>query len=85
MTLRQIVMCLILFLLGIQPQICRAQTSTPITVVEYFNATLNAYFITGRSTEQSTLDASPYFLRTEVSFRALPANPVTGVAAFGVD
>ena len=77
-TLRQIVVCLMLFLLGILPQISRAQTSTPITVVEYFNATLNAYFITGRSTEQNALDASPYFLRTGMSFSALPTNPVTG-------
>ena len=46
-----------------------AQTSAPVTVVEYYNATLDAYFITGRTAEQTTLDALPAdFRRTGMQF-----------------
>lgn len=79
-TLRRFVKCLTLNVLATLSQVCFAQSLTPITVVEYFNSTLNAYFITGRSSEQSDLDASPYFLRTGMSFQALSTNPVTGGA-----
>jgi len=36
-----------------------AANAQPVTVVEYYNATLDAFFITGRSGEQGTLDALP--------------------------
>ena len=80
LTLRWFIKYLTLYLLATLPQVCFAQSQTSITVVEYFNATLNAYFITGRSNEQTALDASPNFLRTGMSFRALSTNPVTGGA-----
>ena len=80
LTLRRFVKSLTLYVLATLSQVCFAQSLTPITIVEYFNSTLNAYFITGRSSEQSTLDASPYFLRTGMSFQALSTNPVTGGA-----
>ena len=41
-----------------------------VTVVEYRNAALDAYFITGRSTEQALLDANTSFTRTGMSFTA---------------
>lgn len=45
-----------------------------VTVVEYYNAALDAYFITGRDTEQTLLDAQPTFTRTGMSFRAVAAS-----------
>ena len=80
LTLRRFVKSLALYVLATLSQVCFAQSLTPITVVEYFNSTLNAYFITGRSSEQSALDASPSFLRTGMSFQALSTNLVTGGA-----
>lgn len=51
-----------------------AQTSAPVTVVEYYNATLDAYFITGRTAEQTTLDSLPAdFRRTGMQFAAAAA------------
>lgn len=41
-----------------------------LTVVEYRNAALDAYFITGHSTEQALLDANTSFTRTGMSFTA---------------
>ena len=79
--LRRFVKCLALYVLANVSQVCLAQSSAPVTVVEYFNSTLNAYFITGRSSEQTTLDTSPYFSRTGMSFQALSTNAVTGGTA----
>ena len=45
----------------------RAQT---VTVVEYYNKTLDAYFITGRGPEQTALDAVADFQRTGMTFQA---------------
>lgn len=50
-----------------------ALAQTPVTVVEYYNRALDAYFITGRSNEQSTLDVVTDFQRTGVSFSAVTA------------
>ena len=36
----------------------------PVTVVEYYNKPLDAYFITGRAAEQQQLDALGDFQRT---------------------
>ena len=77
-TFRQFIKCVALYVLANLSQVCFAQSSTPITVVEYFNSTLNAYFITGRSSEQIALDTSPYFSRTGMSFQALSTTPLTG-------
>lgn len=51
-----------------------AQAQTPVTVVEYYNRALDAYFITGRSNEQATLDTVSDFQRTGMSFAALSAS-----------
>ena len=44
-----------------------------ITVVEYHNKPLDAYFITGRANEQSTLDTVADFRRTGMTFQATDA------------
>ncbi len=44
-----------------------------VTVIEYYNKPLDAYFITGRTTEQQTLDANTDFLRTGMTFQAIAA------------
>lgn len=44
-----------------------------VTVVEYYNKPLDAYFITGRAGEQQQLDAQPDFQRTGMSFQAVAA------------
>ncbi len=45
----------------------QAQT---VTVVEYYNKTLDAYFVTGRAGEQSALDGVADFQRTGMTFQA---------------
>lgn len=50
------------------------QVGTAVTVVEYYNATLDAYFITGRAAEQVALDGAPGdFRRTGMQFSATAA------------
>ncbi len=44
-----------------------------VTVVEFYNRTLDAYFITGRLPEQQSLDALSDFRRTGMSFEAVAA------------
>ena len=44
-----------------------------VTVVEYRNKTLDAYFITGRVSEQQLLDTVADFSRTGMSFQASEA------------
>ncbi len=48
-----------------------------VTVVEFYNKALDAYFITGRAAEQLALDAQTDFRRTGMTFDAIAA---TGVA-----
>lgn len=56
--------------------LCWAQTTVP--VVEYFNAQLAAYFITGRQNEQVLLDnAASGFKRTGATFQAVAADTAT--------
>ena len=50
-----------------------AANAQPVTVIEYYNTTLDAFFITGRSREQGKLDALPLFRRTGMSFQAVSA------------
>ena len=52
-----------------------AQTS--VTVVEYYNKTAAAYFLTGRSAEQTALDGNADFQRTGMSFLATTAAGAT--------
>ncbi len=54
-----------------------------VTVVEYYNQPLDAYFITGRVNEQQSLDAAAGFQRTGMTFQAVTAasalsNPAAG-------
>ena len=44
-----------------------------VTVVEYYSKTLDAYFITGRASEQATLDTVAAFQRTGMTFTAVSA------------
>ncbi|MBC7710732.1 MAG: hypothetical protein H7203_11750 [Rhizobacter sp.] len=48
-----------------------------VTVTEYYNKTLDAYFITGRANEQQTLDATADFQRTGMTFQAVAAIAAT--------
>lgn len=45
-----------------------------VSVVEYYNQTLDAYFITGRANEQTILDSAAGFSRTGMTFSAVPAS-----------
>jgi C-terminal processing protease CtpA/Prc len=60
-----------------------ALTSAPVvaqpavTVVEYYNKAIAAYFLTGRATEQAVLDGISDFQRTGVSFVATAAEGAT--------
>ena len=47
--------------------------ASAVTVVEYYNTALDAYFITGRANEQALLDGSSGFRRTGMSFQATDA------------
>jgi len=49
-----------------------------VTVVEYYNTTLNAFFITGRADEQRLLDGLADFRRTGMTFQARAAAAATG-------
>lgn len=51
-------------------------SAAPITVVEYYNRTLDAYFITGRAAEQQQLDQVADFVRTGMSFQARTTDDV---------
>lgn len=44
-----------------------------VTVVEYYNKTLDAYFISGRTSDQTALDAAADFRRTGMTFQAVAA------------
>lgn len=48
-----------------------------VTVVEYYNKAVDAYFITGRANEQTTLDAVADFQRTGMTFQATVATAAT--------
>lgn len=48
-----------------------------VTVTEYYNKPLDAYFITGRANEQQTLDATTDFQRTGMTFQAVAASAAT--------
>lgn len=47
--------------------------ASAVTVIEYYNSALDAYFITGRANEQALLDGSAGFRRTGMSFQATEA------------
>ena len=48
-----------------------------VTVIEYYNKTLDAYFITGRAGEQQQLDVVADFQRTGMTFQAVAATAIT--------
>jgi carboxyl-terminal processing protease len=52
-----------------------AQTPAPlaVSVVEYYNKSIAAYFLTGRASEQAALDTVADFQRTGVTFAAIGA------------
>ena len=55
-----------------------------VAVVEYYNRTLDAYFITGRSSEQTQLDALPAeFSRTGMEFAATAAGAPASATVSG--
>ena len=53
-----------------------------VTVVEYYNKVVDAYFITGRTNEQTALDGVADFQRTGMTFQATAAAtaPASGAA-----
>ena len=55
-----------------------SSAASAVTVVEYHNAALDAYFITGRTTEQALLDAAPSFRRTGMTFQATSGTDSSG-------
>jgi len=67
--LRQIIIALACLPLLAGPAL--AQQS--VTVVEYYNKTIASYFLTGRASEQATLDAVSDFQRTGMTFQAVAA------------
>ena len=50
-----------------------AVAAQSVTVVEYYNTTLDAHFITGRTSDQTALDAAADFKRTGMTFQAVVA------------
>lgn len=48
-----------------------------VTAVEYYNKTIDAYFLTARATEQATLDGVADFQRTGMMFQAVTATSAT--------
>lgn len=50
-----------------------ASAQTAVTVVEYYNTKIAAYFLTGRAAEQAALDGVPDFQRTGMTFAATAA------------
>ncbi len=58
-------------------QSAMAQATATVTVVEYYNKTIAAYFLTGRVAEQTVLDGVADFQRTGMSFVAPAATGAT--------
>ncbi len=54
-----------------------AQAVETVTVIEYYNQSLDAYFITARVDEQTLLDSSPNFVHTGTRFVANAAADAT--------
>ena len=54
-----------------------AVTAATVTVLEFYNTTLDAYFITGDTSEQTQLDANASFRRTGMSFAATSIDAAT--------
>jgi hypothetical protein len=52
-----------------------------VTVIEYYNKTLDSYFITGRANEQQALDGIADFQRTGMSFQAVSAGAVASAGS----
>ena len=65
---------LVAALTGLSTLNAQAQT---VTVVEYYNKVINAYFITGRAGEITALDGVADFQRTGMTFQAVAAASAT--------
>ena len=65
--MRQFVACLAALFVGLV-------SAQQVSVVEYQNTSLDAYFITGRADEQAVLDKASGFRRTGMTFAATPAS-----------
>lgn len=50
-----------------------AAAAQSVTVIEYYNKTVDAYFISGRPSEQAALDGVADFKRTGMTFQAVAA------------
>ena len=62
--------------------LCSVQAfAQSVTVVEFYNKSIDAYFITGRLAEQQSLDALSEFRRTGMSFDAVSASATTSATA----
>ena len=64
---------------GLGAALALAASAQTVTVVEYYNRALDAYFVTGRASEQSVLDGIADFQRTGMTFQAT----ATAAAAAG--
>lgn len=63
--------------IGLACGLAPSAAAQAVTVIEYYNKPLDAYFITGRATEQATVDANTDFQRTGMTFQALAASAAT--------
>ena len=70
---RNMMLCLLAACAGM------AHASETVTVIEYYNQNLDAYFITARGNEQSLLDTAAGFSRTGTRFVANAAADATSV------
>lgn len=66
-----------------------ASAQAPVTVVEYYNKSIAAYFLTGRAAEQAALDGVGDFQRTGATFVATAATgataPLDGVCRYRIN
>ncbi len=74
MVLKQLLRCALVGALAALALSASAQT---VTVVEYYNKALDAYFVTGRTSEQSVLDGIADFQRTGMTFQAIATASAT--------
>lgn len=72
---QQALTCAALVVLGVAP--LTAQAVETVTVIEYYNQSLDAYFITARTAEQMLLDGAAGFSRTGTRFVANAAADAT--------
>lgn len=74
MSISNRVQCIRHFLFVLLAMSASSAFAQTVTVVEFYNKALDAYFITGRISEQQTLDGLTDFRRTGMSFEAKAAS-----------